>query len=134
MINDGCSHVVVASLMALVNSTKQVHHVFKELSSLIPLANTVNTFDDDLINDLTCVSVDQHDPLVDEIPFGPELNINCFQHLYAPHNVVKPRLRGSLSTDLVHENQVFSISFQLRCHVKTCNDQISSDLKKLRVC
>lgn len=104
MVDHCCSHVVVSALMTLVDCTEKVHHVFKELASLVPLANAVNTFDNDLVNDLTCVPIDQDDPLVNEISFGSELDVDSLEHLNAPHNVVKSCLRWSLATYLVHQD------------------------------
>ena len=76
MVDDSRSHVVMSSLMALINSGEQVHHVFKELASLVPLAHRVDALDDDLIYDFTRVPIDEHNPLVDDMAFGSEFYIN----------------------------------------------------------
>ena len=76
MIDDGRSHVVVATLMTFVDGGEQVHHVFKELASLVPLPHRVDALDDDLIYDFTRVPIDEHNPLIDDMAFGSEFYIN----------------------------------------------------------
>jgi hypothetical protein len=102
MVDDSSPHIVVSSLVALIDCAEQVHHILKELASLIPLADTVNTFDNDLVNDLAGVPIDQDDPLVYKITLGPKLNLDGFQHLNTSHYVVQSRLLWLLATDLVH--------------------------------
>jgi hypothetical protein len=78
MINDSSSHEVMASLMTFINGGKQIHHIFKELSSLVPLPDVVDSFHDNLINDLTGISIDQNNPLVYNMLFCPELYLYGF--------------------------------------------------------
>jgi hypothetical protein len=88
MIDDSGPHVIVTSLMTLINGAEQVHHVFKELASLVPLANLVDSFNNNLVDDLTCIPIDQHNPLIDEVPLRFKLNINSLKHLNRSHDVV----------------------------------------------
>ena len=76
MINNRSSHEVMASLMTFINSGKQIHHIFKELSSLVPLPHIIDSFNNDLINDFTCISIDQNNPLINHMLFCPELYLN----------------------------------------------------------
>lgn len=134
MVDDSCPHVVVSSLMAFINGAEQVHHVFKELASLIPLANTVDSLDYNLVNDLTSVPIDEHNPLIDEVPLCPKLDVDGLQHLNASDDVVQPSLRRLLTANLIHQNEVFHISFELCCHVKTCNDEVRSYFQEFGIC
>jgi hypothetical protein len=68
----------MSSLMTLVNGTEQVHHIFEKLASLIPLADTIDSLDNQLINDFTGVSIDEHNPLVNQIPLGPKFDVYGF--------------------------------------------------------
>ena len=74
--DDGSSHKVVTTLMGLINSGEQVHHVL----IILPLfrTNLLDTSDNDLVNLFTCVPVDQNDPLVDLKSLLPKLNVYGF--------------------------------------------------------
>ena len=52
MVNDGLSHEVVTTLMTFVDGLEQEHHVLVELASGVPLSDLVDSFNDDLIDDL----------------------------------------------------------------------------------
>lgn len=115
---DNCgSHEVVATLMALINGGKKVHHILKELTTSVPLAYLIDSFDNDLINNLTRVSVDKDDPLIDHVPFLSKLDLNRLKHLNTSYNIVDSGLSGLLTTVLVHQDQVFDVSLDLSCHV-----------------
>ena len=58
MVNDRFSHEVVTTLMTFVNGLKQEHHVLVELASGIPLTYLVDSFNDDLIDDLAGITAD----------------------------------------------------------------------------
>lgn len=103
--------------MAFVNGGKQEHHVFVELALGVPLANAVDAFDDDLINHLTGVPVNQRDPLVDQISFLVELDLNCLQHLNTSYDVMQSLFRRLLLASLVHQEESLDMSFQLSCHL-----------------
>ena len=75
--------------MAIVNSLKQIHHVFVELPSAMLSSYAVDTFDDNLINHFTCVPVYQNHPLVDQVSFLYEFNFDSFQELYASNNIME---------------------------------------------
>ena len=75
--------------MAIVNSLKQIHHVFVELPSAMLPSYAVDTFDDNLINHFTCVSVNQDHPLVDQISFLYEFNFNSFQEFNTSNNIME---------------------------------------------
>jgi len=74
--DDGSSHKVVTTLMGLINSGEQVHHVL----IILPFfrTNLLDTSDNDLVNLFTCVPVDQNDPLVDLKSLLPKLNVYGF--------------------------------------------------------
>ena len=50
--------------MTFINGGEQEHHIFVELTLGVPLANAIDALDNNLINHLTCVSVDEDNPLV----------------------------------------------------------------------
>ena len=89
MVDDGRSHKVIASLMAIINSLKQIHHIFIELASAMLSSYTIDTFYDNLINHFTCVSVYQDHPLVDQISFLYEFNFNSFQEFNTSNNIME---------------------------------------------
>ena len=117
MVDDSRSHVVMSSLMALINSGEQVHHVFEELASLVPLSYAIYTFYDDLVDDFTGISIDQDDPLVDDMTLGSILNVDSFKHFNGSDNIMKPRLRRLLSAVLVHKDEILHVSFDFSCHI-----------------
>jgi hypothetical protein len=88
MIDDSGSHVIVTSLMTLINSAQQVHHVFKELASLIPLTNLVDSFDNNLVDDFTSIPIDEHNPLIDKVSLRFKLDIDSLEHLDGSHDVL----------------------------------------------
>ena len=92
MLKDCLSHEVMTTLMALVYCCEQEHHVFKKLILAGPLTNVVNTFDDNLIDNLARIPIYQNDPLVYDIPLVLELNLYSLQHLDATNNIMEPRL------------------------------------------
>lgn len=91
MVHNRRAHEVVASLVTLVDSGQQVHHVFVELAFGVPLTNQVNSSHYNLVDYFARVSVDQCNPLVDDEAFLPELDFNRFEHFYASYYIVEPR-------------------------------------------
>jgi hypothetical protein len=112
----------MASLMTFIYGCKQIHHIFKELSSLVPLSNLIDSLNNDLIYDLASVSIDQDNPLVDDMSFRSELYFYSFQHFNRPNDVMNSLFRWLLPALLVHEDQVFHISLHLSSHIQTCHD------------
>lgn len=131
MIDNGCPHEVVPSLMGAVNSGEQEHHIFVELSSVIPVSNLVNSLHNDLINDFSGVSVDQSNPSVDYISLLLECSINGFQHLNATDDIMKSSLAELFATHLEHQNQCFDIPLEFSRQIKSLDNQVSSLFKKL---
>ena len=78
-----------------------------------------------MVNDLTCVPIDQDHPLVDQVSFLLELDVNRFQHLYASDDVMEPRLVGLFTTELIHQDEGFHVPFDLSGHVEACDNQVS---------
>lgn len=115
MVDHGCTHEVVSTLVTLVNSLKQEHHVLEELASVVPLTYCIDSFDDDLVDDLSRVSVNQSDPCVNNVSFHSKLNINSFEHLDTSNNIVQSLLLRLLSAYLVHQDQSLDVSLQLSC-------------------
>ena len=133
MVDYSRSHEVMTSLVTLVNGGQQVHHILKELTSPVPLSHSVDSLNNDLINDLACVSIDEYDPLVDDMPFRSELNFDRFEHLYRPHDIVDSCLSRLLSAVLIHQNEVLDVPLDISGHIETLINEISSDLQELRV-
>lgn len=88
MVDDRGPHVVVTSLMTFINGAEQVHHVFKKLASLIPLAHTIDSFNNNLVDDLTGVPIDEHNPLIDQVSLRFKFDVNSLEHLNTSHDVV----------------------------------------------
>jgi hypothetical protein len=78
MINDSGPHEVISTLVTLIDCLQQEHHILEELPSVVPVANLVNAFHDDLIDYLSRVPVDQSDPGVYDVSLHSELDIDCF--------------------------------------------------------
>ena len=88
MIDHSCTEEVVTTLMTCINSVKKEHHIIEELSSCMPVTHCVDTFDDDVIDDLRGKSIDQRNPSVDQRSLLSKLDINCFSHLNASDKVM----------------------------------------------
>ena len=107
----------MTTLVTLVNGGEQKHHILKELVLARPLADIVDSFNNDLINDLTSVPVDQNNPLIDYESLILELNFNRLKHLNASNNIVQPGFRRLFIASLVHQNESFHASLNLCAHV-----------------
>ena len=88
MLQNCLPEEVVATLVTFVNGSQQKHHVLEQLVFAGPLADIVDSLDYDVVDDLAGVPVDQNNPLVYHESFILELDLDCLQHLHAPHNVV----------------------------------------------
>ena len=133
MVNDGLSHEVVTTLMTFVDGLEQEHHVLVELASGVPLSDLVDSFNDDLIDDLAGISADESYPLVDEESLLSELNFDCLDHLDGSHNIVKSGLLRLLSAALVHQNQCLNVSLELCGHVESSSDKLRSLVQEFRI-
>lgn len=130
MIDDCSSHEIMSTLMSLIDSGEKEHHVFIELTSGVLFTYLVDTFGNNLVNDLTGVSVYQNYPLVDEVSLRSELYLNGLNHLDALHDVLQLCLVWLLTTGLVHKNHRLHHSFKFSGHVKSCDDHVGSSLHK----
>jgi len=102
MVDYCVSHEVVATLMALVNGSEQKHHIFIELTSVVPLTYLIDTFHDDLVNNFACVPVYKCNPSVYNIFLNSKLNFNCLKHLNASNDIVKSAFLWLFAAHLVH--------------------------------
>jgi len=119
--------------MTFVNGLEQKHHIFVELASGVPLTYLVDSFHNDLIDDLAGISADEGNPLVDEESLLSKLNFDCLDHLDGSHNVVKPSFLRLLAAALVHQNQCLNVSLELCGHVEASSDELSSLIQELCV-
>lgn len=77
MLKNSLSEEVVSSLMALINCGKQEHHIFKEVTFAWPLTNIIDTLHNNIIDNLTGISIDENNPLVNNVSFILELDFYC---------------------------------------------------------
>lgn len=96
-----------------------------------PLANIIDTLNDDVIDNLTSVPIDKDNPLIDNESFVLELDLNCFKHLHTSDNIVQNRLGRVHTTRLEHQNQRLCATLYLCAHVKTGDDKVGSNLQEL---
>ena len=74
--------------MTFINCGEQEHHIFVELTLGVPLANAIDAFYNNLINHLTCVPVYKGYPLIYQISFLIELNLDGFQHFNTSYDIM----------------------------------------------
>ena len=63
--------------MTFINSGKQEHHIFEEVSFAWPLTNIIDTLHNNVIDNLTGISIDENNPLVNNVSFTLELDFYC---------------------------------------------------------
>lgn len=63
--------------MAFINGGKQEHHIFEEVTFAWPLTNIIDTFHNNVIDNLTGISIDENNPLVNNVSFILELDFYC---------------------------------------------------------
>jgi hypothetical protein len=130
MIYDCGSHEIVAALVSLVDGRKQKHHVFVELTSIVPMADLIYSFDDDLVDDFSSISVDQSDPGVNDVPLELEGDFNRLKHLNATNDIMQSRLLGLFAAKLVHQDQCFDIPLEFSGQIQSLDNQVGSLLQE----
>ena len=100
----------------------------KKLVLVSPLAKVTDSFHDYLVNDLRSISVDQDDPLVDNIALLLELNLDRLQHLHATNDIVEAGFGRLPIAELIHEYQRFQVPLDFSCHIQTSYNEIGPDL------
>ena len=108
--------------MTLVDRCQQEHHVLEQMTLAWPLANIVDTLNDDIVDDFTCVPVDQDDPLVDDETFVLELDFDGLQHLNTTNDIMQDRFGWLHAACLEHEDQRLCASFDFCAHVEAGDD------------
>jgi len=66
VVNNGCSHEVGSSLMALIYCLKQKHHILVKLASVLHFSNLMHSLNYNLVDDFSSVPIYKDHPLVND--------------------------------------------------------------------